>query len=193
MRRAIAVLSVVAIAALAASPAQAGFVYGDYYFQFTIGTTAGATMARTGLGIAHRPDGHHRRSDLDQDGKHLRVGRQQDFNAEIDFKESFTASPGRHYQHLPLEHRRGVGDDVRIGSGGDGYAGYFLGIDGDSGLGKQSRRPFALPMASNGNGIYYVPTDGNAKRRKFELDLKIWLGNYTSFSAAQRPGADVAR
>ena len=83
--------------------------------------------------------------------------------------------------------------DVTIGSGGDGYAGYFMGIDDATGW-ENNHPDTSSPyrMVSNGNGIYYVPTDSNAKVLQFEFDVKIWLGDYNSFAAAGAAGADVA-
>ena len=193
MRRMIAILSVMAIATLAASAAQAGFVYGDYYFQFDNWGNGGDDNSTGPAWVL--PTGPTATTDgaiWIKTGNTYVLDASTDFNAEIDFKESFTAAPVVITNTYLLSTGVAWGD-VSIGSGGEGYAGYFMGFDGATGWGNNhpdTSSPYR--MVSNGNGMYYVPTDGNANAAQFEFDVKIWLGNYNSFAAAQVAGADVA-
>ena len=193
MRRLILVLGLAAVMALAAGSAQAGFVYGDYYFQFDNWGNGGDDNSTGPAWVL--PTGPTATTDgaiWIKTGSTYELDANQDFNAEIDFKESFAAAPVVITDTYLLSTGVAWGD-VTIGSGGDGYAGYFMGIDDATGWGNDhpdTSSPYR--MVSNGNGIYYVPTDSNAIVPQFEFDVKIWLGTANSFSAAQSAGADVA-
>jgi hypothetical protein len=186
MRRAIVVLSVVAIVALAASSVQAGFVFGDYYFSFTNWGQSGGDS--DGLGPAFQTGGWNA---TNNGAIWIKTGSTyalnvNDFNAEIDFRAASNQSTIVITNTCLLSTGVAVGDVAPFGPA-EAYPGYFLGDDGDSGWGNTHLDP--SPYAQGG-GQYWLPeTAGFAS---FQFDLKLWQGNYPSFSAAQAAHANGA-
>lgn len=183
MRRATAVVSVLAIVALAASAVQAtSFQFGNYYFMFSnwdngggggsgpawvlptgpTATTDGAVWIKTGNTYA------------------LNV---TDFNAEIDFRDLTTGGTVYVITNTCLLSTGVAYGDVDIeGNPANVYPGYFLGDDGATGWGNNNPDPSPYRL---GQGEYWVPTVLNADPTRFQLDLKIWQGTSNSFAAAQ--------
>ena len=122
------------MALAAGARVQAGFVYGDYYFELEqLGQRRRMTIrARVRRGyLPTGPTATTDGGDLDQDGKHLRVGLPTRISMPRSTSKSlFTGCPRlRYYRHLRCL-STGVAwrTTSTIGSGGDGYAGYFMGI-----------------------------------------------------------------
>ena len=76
------------------------------------------------------------------------------------------------------------GDVAIQGNPANAYPGYWLGDDDATGWGNNWADPSPY---RNGSGEYYVPE--TAGLANFQFDLKMWYGNYSTFSAAQSAGA----
>ncbi len=177
MRRLIAVLSGVAIVALAASAAQAGFVFGDYYLVFSNWDNGGG-----GYGIGpsfNLPTGPTATTD---GGIWVKTGSSyalntQDVNIELDFRTAPDQPTNVITNTCLLSNGVASGD-----SSGGAYPGYWYAS------GTDTSSPYYLSPSE-----YYVPTATTfADATNFQFDLYMWYGNETSYAAAATAGEKVA-
>jgi hypothetical protein len=177
MRRFVVVLSVLAIVVLAASSAQAGFVFGDYYFQLTNWDNGGG-----GYGIGpsfNLPTGPTATTD---GGIWVKTGSSyalsvNDVNIEVDFRTAPDQPTNVITNTCLLSNGVASGD-----SSGGIYPGYWFVGNADPGS------PYN--MSAN---QYYVPTATTfADPTNFQFDLYMWYGTETSYAAAAAAGEKVA-